>query len=512
MKRGENGESNQTPQAIKSKSESRIKGKRWKKNAAIVLLSILFVAFAAGAGVFFYFKNIMNNPEGQFTKPSASATQEVDEYGNLISQADFSTMKNVVNILIVGLDYSEDRNGWPLKDTYNADVMMILAVDFNNNKVDMISLPRDSYVKMPNAKGIYKLNAAMKCGGGYPKGFPKVMEAAKWMLGGIPVDYYYGVTMPVVKDLVNAIGGVDYELDIDFTINGRSYTKGIQHMDGQAVLDYFRVRKNVEDPGDLNRINRQKKMLLAIFKKMQQQNQWVKVLGILNSVSNKVVTNTTLGQTAALASFAYNLKEENIKMYSMGGTMASVFNYNFCITDQTARVALIKEVYGVSVSAYKDYGYDAVMKKWGGMMYEVYQPNAVTLINHVQGLINNGTVPTPSPTVSPKPTPSPTVSFKPMPSSSPHPSPNTSATFTPSTSSGSVQHASLTTTYDIYEKFLEVKTLYAKAKSLQGEGKKLVDALNELKIACRNLASKVNHPLKDDDLWKIEYDNQYDVY
>ena len=486
------------------------KRKRWKRNAAIVLLSVLFVLFAGGAGAYLYFKNIIDHPATQFTtKPSVSATPEVDEYGNLIQQADFSTMKNVVNILLVGLDYSEDRNGWPLKDTYNTDVMMVLAVDFNNQKVDMISLPRDSYVKMPNAQGIYKLNAAMKCGGGYPNGFPKVLEAAKWMLGGVAVDYYYGVTMPAVKDLVNVVGGVDYDLDIDFTINGRSYVKGQQHMDGQAVLDYFRVRKNVEDAGDLNRINRQKKMLIAIFKKMQQQNLWVKLPSLLNSVSNKVVTNTTLGQTAALASFAYNLKEENIKMHSMGGTMASVFNYNFCITDQGARVALIKEVYGATVSQYKDYGYDAVMKKWAGMLYEVYQPNAVTLINYVQNMINNGTIPTPTPTPSPTPTTS---------ASTPHPSPTTSlATASPPasaplTSKLSMPRATMASAYEAYEKFLEVKTLYAKVRSLQGQGKKLVDALGELKLACRNLATKVNHPLKEDDPWKIEYDNQYDVY
>ena len=83
--------------------------------------------------------------------------------------------------------------------------------------------------RITGVKGIYKLNASINCGGGLykddgsynPKGLEKVCEAAEWMLGGIPVDYYYAVTMTSLKDLVDLCGGLDYDMDIKFHIQGR---------------------------------------------------------------------------------------------------------------------------------------------------------------------------------------------------------------------------------------------------------------------------------------------------
>ena len=55
--------------------------------------------------------------------------------------------------------------------------------------------------------------------------FSKVAEAASWMLGGIPIYAYYGVSMPVVKDLVDAIGGVTFDIDVAFTMDGPARIK-----------------------------------------------------------------------------------------------------------------------------------------------------------------------------------------------------------------------------------------------------------------------------------------------
>ena len=227
-------------------------------------------------------------------------------------------MKDIVNVLVIGVDYAPERETWSGKHAYHADVMLVLAINFKENTVDMISLPRDTYAKIPGVDGIYKLNASLDCGGGLPDGFPKVCESASWMLGGIPVDYYYAVTMPAVKDIVNAMGGVDFDVDVDFTMAGRSYKKGMQYMDGQAVLDYLRVRKNVAQSGDLNRINRQKKMLVALFDNMKRSDKILKLPDIATAAIDGSYTNMSFEQIAALAVFAYNLDTERIAMHSMG--------------------------------------------------------------------------------------------------------------------------------------------------------------------------------------------------
>lgn len=499
------------------------KGKRnWKKTSLIVVLSVLFVLCSVGAGVFFYFRNAIIDPTSQFTPPAGTPLPSGASIEDIKRAADQAMLqsKGIINIMLIGVDYAVERETWTGKHAYHADVMMILAVDFINKKVDMISLPRDTYAKIPGVQGIYKLNASLDCGGGFPDGLTKVCEAAEWMLGGtIPVDYYYAVTMPVVKELVDAIGGVTYDIDIDFTMGGRTYQKGVQLMNGQAVLDYLRVRKNLEDnsqEGDKNRVIRQKKMLVAVFKKMQEQNLWVNLPKILSAFSGKLFTNTTAGQTAALAALAYDLKEENITMRTIGGSMRSVFNWNFCITDQAKRVQTIKDVYGITVPKYSEYDLEYVLKKWARMMYEVYEPNTTTLINYVQTMIDNGTVPTPSPT--PVPTPVPTIA--------PSATPTTVPTGTPGASTLHVSGAA-PDAYDIYQKFLEVKTQILYINALLGkatlpsplpsptysgsQGERMVKALNDLKLKCKNLAALVNNPLKADDKWAVVYENQIEV-
>ncbi len=322
--------------------------------------------------------------------PTPEPTPMPDPYTVVYEQADLSMMKQIVNVLIVGVDYAEERETWSGKHDYHADVMMVLAINFDENRVDLISLPRDTYANIPGVRGIYKLNAALNCGGGYDAaggaGFLKCCETAGWMLGDIPVNYYCAVTMPAVKQLVDAVGGVDYDLEISFTMVGRNYKKGQQHLDGQGVLDYLRVRKYVQGTGDLNRINRQKQMMVALFKTMQEQNLLLKIPDIVQSFSGQLYTNLSFSQMSALALFAYNLSSENIGMYSMGGTMKNIFNWNFCLTNQDNRVEIIRNVYGVDVPRYLEYTSTYAQYRWADMLGERYISTTKSFTSYLEGV------------------------------------------------------------------------------------------------------------------------------
>lgn len=274
--------------------------------------------------------------------------------------------QNILNVLLIGVDYAEERETWHGKDgisAAHADVMIVLAVNFDNNTASLISLPRDTYTTIPGVSGIYKLNGALNCGGGiYAEdgaGFKKCCEAASFLLGGIPVDYYYAVTMPAVKGLVDAIGGVDYKLEIDFTLNGRHYGRGKKHMNGQAVLDYLRVRKSGSglepgQTGDPNRVNRQKKMLVAIFDQLKKKGTILKIADILSAFEGQLFTNCTFEQTASLALYGSSMPSSNITMHSLVGDMHSLYRWNFNFVKQDKRVELIKKIYGVTVPRMDD--------------------------------------------------------------------------------------------------------------------------------------------------------------
>lgn len=326
--------------------------------------------------------------------PEPAATPTPDPYSQLVAQADTSIMQNIINVLVIGVDYAEERDTWNGKHDYHSDVMMLLAINFDENRVDLISLPRDTYAQIPGVNGIYKLNASLNCGGGMDapggSGFLKTCEAASWMVGGVPVDYYYAVTMPAVKGLVDAVGGVDYDLEMSYTMMGRKYKAGQQHMDGQGVLDYLRVRKNIASSGDWNRVNRQKKMMVALFQSMQEQNLITKIPDIINSFTGQLYTNCSLSQTAALAAFAYKLNSENIGMYSMSGTMKNIFNWNFCITDQENRVKIIKSVYGIDVPQEKEYNMTYAVYRWADMRAEAYLKRCESLTEYAKNAISRG--------------------------------------------------------------------------------------------------------------------------
>ena len=436
---------------------TQVRGKRRqtkkKKRALWALMLVGGIILLAVGGVFAY--ALLPNPSAQFNgsvKPdnaevvtvdgnstpapegpgAPTPTPTLDPYDVVSAQADTSMMQNIVNVLLIGVDYAEERETWNGKHEYHSDVMMVMAINFDENRVDLISLPRDTYANIPGVNGIYKLNASINCGGGFDApggaGFLKTCEAASWMLGGIPVNYYYAVTMPAVKQLVDAVGGVDYNLELSFKMAGRSYEAGPRHLNGQGVLDYLRVRKNVNEGGDLNRINRQKEMLVALFDSMQKQNLILKIPDILASFDGQLFTNCTLGQTAALTKFAYTLDRNNIGMHSMGGSITNIFNWNFCLTDQTNRVKIIKEVYGIEVPRELEYTADYARYRWADMIATQYLDTTRDLVDFVSAaLAEDDLLPTmePTPEITPEITPPADTA---IPESTPSPAASTGST------------------------------------------------------------------------------------
>ena len=330
----------------------QLKNTRKKRTRRIVLFSLLGVLLAVVIAGLIYWNRLTRRPSEVFQEapstPSPSApppvTPEVSAISGLkvltsdpfesaasVSTIDLSGMDNIVNILLIGVDYAEERETWSGKDGLSA---------------------------APGVSGVYKLNGSLNCGGGLlaedGAGFNKVCETASYLLGGIPINYYYAVTMPAVKQLVDAIGGVDYRLDVSFSMQGRNYFAGKQHMNGQAVLDYLRVRKEAsgldpEQTGDAHRVVRQKKMLVAIFEQLKKKNMLSKIPDILAAFEGQLFTNCSFEQTAALALYAYNMPSKNITMQSMVGSGGNLYMWNFSFIKQDKRIEMIKKIYGVTV-------------------------------------------------------------------------------------------------------------------------------------------------------------------
>ena len=435
--------------------------KPWSLRKKVIIFSVIgvFAALVITGGV--WALNIMADPlshianevssnptdtQTQTSQPSGEVTPTptIDPEALLLSMADRSILEaNYINIMLIGVDQSEERQSddWKGKTDFHSDVMIVLTINRETYEVSMISLPRDTYAKIPGVDGIYKLNASINCGGGWcDEGFTKVCQAAQWMLGGegtdedpIQIDKYFAVDMSAVKKLVDSIGGVDFDLDISFSIQGRAYTKGQQHMDGQGVLDYLRVRKEATgshdgildedadgETGDKNRVNRQKKMLVAIFEKIKDNGLLASIPSLIGAFDGNLEYNMTVNEIAALAYFALKYVDpDTIQMYSMSGSYVKVFEpYAFTFTNQSNRIEIIQEVYGVKVSARSYYTMGAAKLRWGKLQARYFIKIADSRLSKVQALLEDDAMLPEEPT----PTPPPEVTETPMPSETPSPS------------------------------------------------------------------------------------------
>ena len=230
-----------------------------------VFLTIVLVLLTACVLVKAFF---LKAPEQKAAElPAQSAASDTDSQQSPEEQAAQEALRSHLErkggfytILLSGLD---DDNG-------GSDTNILMAVDTVNGYVYGASIPRDS--KAIIGGKAHKINYA------YNKGGTKLLADTISEQLGIPVDYTVSVDLKGFTALVDAIGGVDFEvpinMDYDDPIQGLSihFKKGMQHLSGADALRVVRFRHNNDGTGygseDLGRMQTQQKFLKAVAKKM----------------------------------------------------------------------------------------------------------------------------------------------------------------------------------------------------------------------------------------------------
>ena len=306
-------------------------------------------------------------------------------------------MSNRLNVMLMGID-AKENGGTTSGSMPHTDVMMVIAINFDENTVDLITLPRDIMTTAPDHYGIYKLNGVFNVGlGGWKKptgqandladGFLLTCRAAEQWLGGISIPYYYDVDFQAVINFVDAIGGIDYDVDQQFNAfnSNKTYHTGMQHLDGDAVMGYLRIR-NGADGLDSSRTARQRKMMVAIFNKLKSEGTLSMIPSLITAANSGIYTNTTLIQTTSLASYATKLNTDSIRTRSMFGEISDIeYDWRYVYVDQQNRIDLIREVFGIEVgpvgTCTRQY------ERWlhtVGFTAMKYMRQAEKVLNHVQ--------------------------------------------------------------------------------------------------------------------------------
>jgi LCP family protein required for cell wall assembly len=146
-----------------------------------------------------------------------------------------------------------------------ADSLHLLVLDTVQRRGLMMGFPRDSYVPIPG-HGTNKINAAMSFGG------PRLLVATFERLTGIHIDYYVLTSFDGLTDIVNRVGGVQVNIDMNIRDHfaGAFLDKGKRKLSGRQALAYARARKTLPG-GDLARSRHQGQILLGGLGTYQRQ-------------------------------------------------------------------------------------------------------------------------------------------------------------------------------------------------------------------------------------------------
>ncbi len=173
------------------------------------------------------------------------------QYGNLIAER--LAKDQPINIVLLGY------GGGSHDGAYLTDSMIVASVNPREKRVTLISVPRDIYVNMPtDDKGgsYWKINAAYEIGLGElglknipaqyqgPDGGGKMVEAVTSKILGIPVDYFVAIDFNGFKNTIDALGGVDVNVEITFTdyeypIDGKENDLCGQDQQFNLITDYI---------------------------------------------------------------------------------------------------------------------------------------------------------------------------------------------------------------------------------------------------------------------------------
>ncbi len=318
-------------------------------------------------------------------------------------------MENRVNILLVGYDKSPERleeESDVYRDESNdfrSDVLMLLTVDFKNKNAHLISIPRDSYAPIYNDKGElysknshWKINAAFAKGGsGTKRGFQFAMQTVGRLLG-VPIDYYAGVDMDGLKGVIDAMGGVYYDVDVEIRLNGRHLALGYQKLNGQQVLDYCRARKGIST--DAGRNDRQQRLLITVFQQLKSKDQLKNFPAIYKNIKKYIDTNMNLEQIAAVAAFGMQLDMSDIQRHTPEGVYRSDTPYShasYYLIDNEKLVELVKSVFGITIETNPVYDLHYVLKDIAAAAAKKDLAGADYLLEHplVQTRFPNGSAP-----------------------------------------------------------------------------------------------------------------------
>ncbi|SDI45258.1 LCP family protein [Natribacillus halophilus] len=288
---------NSSQQSSRSFKHHR-KKRRNKKIIFSLVALVLFVVASAGALLFYFFTQAGG---------LVGETQDPLERGEVSERRDqaVNPADDHISVLFLGTD---NRDG---ELDGLADAILLATFNAEEDSVNVVSIPRDSYVEIPGHPTDDKINHAHAFGGA------DMMVNTVENLLDVPVDYYVTLNFDAFMDTVDIFDGIDVnspmsftEQDADGNMDEISIDEGPQTLNGEEALAYVRMR--MQDPdGDLGRGERQQEVLGSLIDEATNLSSIGNYNQVFDRLQENMRMNISFNEITGLHSYAGSIDDIN---------------------------------------------------------------------------------------------------------------------------------------------------------------------------------------------------------
>jgi LCP family protein required for cell wall assembly len=312
--------------------------KKKKKNIVLWIISCLIFIIIVSAGVY-------------IVQIFAELKPETEE-GQNIRQDYKIDWSGRMNILVVGCDARSHLNLGA-----RADTIILMNLDLDKKIVRIMSIPRDTWTEIPGHNCSQKINSTLNPAYWSDGGVGLTLKTVENMLK-VPVKLYAQVDFVAFRDVVDALGGIIYNVEKDMMYTDRTDPEtainlkaGEQLLDGDKALQYCRFRWDAQGDFAVNyngiqcgRTSRQLSFVKALGKKVIETNNLLTINSIINIVLKDTDTNIDSSELLKIALQFRNIDPETqIKSVVFPGNIDWVSNTSVILPNEEKMQILVED-------------------------------------------------------------------------------------------------------------------------------------------------------------------------
>lgn len=282
------------------------KKRRFRKRLLFIIIPILLLLIGGGAwaaSLYFKAETVMKDSyEDDGREKSERREEKVHpKFDN-------------VSVLIMGIDESDHREN---EGASRTDALILATLNKDEKSVQLHSIPRDSYVYIPERGYEDKINHAHYFGG-----HDSTIETVEELLD-IPVDYWVKLNFQAFVDVIDAIDGIELDVPYEFSESDSNdkrdsihLMEGRQVLNGEEALAFARTRKH---DNDIERGKRQLEIMQAVFDKTTSFSSLTRLDDVIQAVGDNMRTNMQFDEMKGFIHYGTNGRNLTVDSFSLEG-------------------------------------------------------------------------------------------------------------------------------------------------------------------------------------------------